>query len=73
MRLSTPAVPSTLELLAQLVSAQLEAERGTAELGEQFIAVLAMTCIHRSMTCPARWLPDRESCRLLLRANTFAN
>jgi hypothetical protein len=73
MRLSTPAVPSTLELLAQLVSAQLEAERGTAELGEQFIAVLAMTCIHRSMTCPARWLPDRESCRLLLRTNTFAN
>lgn len=53
MRLSTPTTLSTLELFAQLVSAQLEAEhehalaqtallseRETAELREQFIAVL---------------------------------
>jgi len=53
MRLSTPTMLSTLELFAQLVSAQLEAEhehalaqtallseRETAELREQFIAVL---------------------------------
>lgn len=53
MSLSTPAMISTLELFAQLVSAQLEAEREhaltqtallsereTAELREQFIAVL---------------------------------
>jgi signal transduction histidine kinase len=53
MHLSTPTMLSTLELFAQLVSAQLEAEqehalvqtallseRETAELREQFIAVL---------------------------------